>query len=176
MALRFFSAFARVQMATWNEHRKVKEIFFSAKTSKGPYLCNEDLAEKMIADSIQEHISGRNLIPRPNGLPFKQYYKDHIHDLDGAYMQSLYAKFKGKGAPPKGRGKGPPPPPHSNGPKGGGKTTSRKRPSYSFRVTLTALKHVAAFQDLSLGNVQLKDEDWTELHTLFHKEELVAKM
>lgn len=70
MALRFFSAFARVAFPSGEaEHRRVKEILFSAKTSKGPYrYFNEDLAETMIADAIQEHISGRNLIPWPNGL------------------------------------------------------------------------------------------------------------
>lgn len=95
-------------------------------------------------------------------------------------------KGKGKGAattgsaeatPPspvkgtKGKGKGPPPPPRAP-PKGKGKEAPvGKRPS--FRVSLSGLKHhVAAFHDLSFADVKLKEEEWTQLHSLFHKEEV----
>lgn len=73
-----------------------------------------------------------------------------------------------KGA--KGKGKGPPPPPRAP-PKGKGKEAPvGKRPS--FRVSLSGLKHhVAAFHDLSFADVKLKEEEWTQLHSLFHKEE-----
>lgn len=73
-----------------------------------------------------------------------------------------------KGA--KGKGKGPPPPPRAP-PKGKGKEAPvGKRPS--FRVSVSGLKHhVAAFHDLSFADVKLKEEEWTQLHSLFHKEE-----
>lgn len=74
-----------------------------------------------------------------------------------------------KGA--KGKGKGPPPPPRAP-PKGKGKEAPvGKRPS--FRVSLSGLKHhAAAFHDLSFTDVKLKEEEWTQLHSLFHKEEV----
>ena len=116
----------------------------------------------------------------------EQTEADSASDLSPA--APVKQKGRGKGPPPpkgKGRGKGCKSVPPMADAKGTGKGPAGPRPPPkgkgmeseigkrpSFRVSLSGLKHhVAAFHDLTFSEVKLKEEEWTQLHTLFEKED-----